>query len=107
MGMQISRGVYPEVSSQGGVWTTASPSGRGVPGVSPAAREGDRGGASAIRSRASVAQYSAQVGGGTGGGVSQREECDSHCPDVWGPRAEFRGGALLGTRLLGLDGWAE
>ena len=31
----------------------------------------------------------AQICGGAGGRVSQRQECNSHRPDVWGPRAQF------------------
>src|ERR1044071_4096823 len=72
VGMQISRRLYSEVSPQGGVWTTAPPPGRGVPRVSAPEREPDRRGASAGRSGAYVAQYSAQVCGSASGGVSQR-----------------------------------
>src|SRR5512147_1402075 len=63
-----------------------------------------RRGPSAGRSRAHVAVDSAQVCGGASGGVSEGEECDSHRADVWGTRAQFCGGALLGAGILGVDG---
>src|SRR5262249_37298632 len=103
MGMQISCGVHPQISAQGVVWAAPAVPGPGVPGASPSQREPDRGGTSAARSCPYVAQHSAQVCGGTGGGVCEGEECDSHCTHVWGARAQLCGRAVLGAGVFCVD----
>ena len=37
-------------------------------------------------------------------GLSQGEERPLHCPDLWGPAAQFCGGTFLGAGVLCLDG---
>src|SRR5215813_4134026 len=107
MGMQISRRVYSEVPAQSAVRAVAELPGRRVPGVGAAEREPDRGRAFTGRSRAHVAVDSAQVCSGAGGGISQRQERDSHCADIWGAAAELCGRALLGPGVLCVDGGAR
>src|SRR5262249_23002204 len=104
VGMQISRGVYSEVPAQSVVGAPTGTPGRGIPGVSAAEREPERRGTFAVRSCPYVDRYSAQVRRGTGGRVSQREECYSHCPDVWGTATEFCRGTFLGAGVFCLDG---
>src|SRR4029450_4616988 len=105
--MQILYRLYSEVPAQSAVWAGAARVRRSVPGVGAAEREPGRGGAFAGRSRAYAALDSAQVCGGPGGGVSEREECDLPGTHVWRAATEFSGGTLLGTGLLCLDGRAR
>jgi hypothetical protein len=100
MGMQIARGVYPEVPAESVVRATAQPCGRSVPGGSAPAGEPDRRRASTARARAPGAGDAAQVRGGAGGGVFAGDERHSHCADVWGAAAEFSGGPLLGAGVV-------
>src|SRR5512138_3746037 len=104
--MQISRRVYSEVPAQSAVWAGAELLGGRVPGVGAAEGEPDRRRAFAGRSRAYAAVDSAQVCGGSGGWISQRQERDSHCADVWRAAAEFCRGTLLGPRIFCVDDWA-
>jgi hypothetical protein len=105
VGMQISRGVYSEVSAQSLVWAIAAVLGRGGAGVSAAERESRRRRAFASRPRTYAAVDSAQICGSAGGGIAEGEECNSHCPDIWRAAAEFCRRTLLGARVLCDDGW--
>src|SRR5215813_12472641 len=58
MGMQISRGLYPQRAAQSAVRTAAHRLGRGIPGAGPPEREQGGGGASAPGSRPHVARDS-------------------------------------------------
>jgi len=68
VGVQISRGIYPEVSSPDAVWAIAAPLGRGVSKTGRAKGEPDRRGASDARSCAYADFDSAEVRGVARGG---------------------------------------
>jgi len=101
MGMQISRGVYPEVSPQGGVWTTAPPSGEVF-------RELARQQESVIVEGHLQSDHvhmllsiPPSMRWHRWWGIS-KGRVRFTLPDVWGPRAEFRGehfwpGVLVST----------
>ena len=104
MGLQIPRGVYPEIPPEGAVWRIASPHGRIVSRVGPAKGLPDRGGASDGRSRSYAVEHSAEVFGVAGGRVPQRQECDPYGEDVFRTEKELCVAAFLGARLHGVDG---
>ena len=74
MGMQVSCGVHPEVSTQGDVWVDTQRTWADHAGVSITERERGGGGASDGRSCSHDVVDPAEVFGIRGGGVHQGEE---------------------------------
>lgn len=107
MGMQISRGVHTEVPAQSAIRAVAAGFGAGVSGSGGAEGVQSGGGAPDARPRAYAAERAAEVFGIERDGVYQGEERDPHSTGICWPAKEFRGAALLGARLLGVDGWQE
>ena len=107
MGLQISRGVYPEVSQEEYLWMGAD--GVGTDHLRVGAAEGGRGGGGLLDggSCAHVAVDTAEVFSVRGGGVYQRTECDCNNPAVYGPGEEFHWAKLLGAGVLRIDGGAR
>src|SRR5713101_10071690 len=103
MGMQISRGLYPQRAAQSALRAPARRLGRSMPRVGPPEGEQSGGGASAPGSRPHVALDSAEVRGVAGGGVSQGEECDLHCAHIWREGAQLCRRAVLGAGVFCLD----
>ena len=104
MGMQVSCGVYHEVSAQGDVRVDTQRAWADYEGVGPTQGERGGGGASEGRSCAYDAEHTAEVFGIWGGGVHQGEERDIDRPKVHGSEEEFCGIELLGEGLLRVDG---
>src|SRR6516225_9006996 len=100
MGVQIPCGIYRQVSAQVVVRATAPTSGRGVPPLGRAERKSGTGRALDVGPRAHAFVDSAEVRGVGGGGLHQRQECDSLGSDLWRAQAELHRTALLGTWLL-------
>src|SRR5229473_3644864 len=107
MGMQISRGVYTEVSEESVVSTVAEGTRNGVSGIGQTAGERSAGGASDGRSCAYAALDTAEAFGFGGDGIRERQKRYSRCTGVCWPEAEFCGPALLGEGLLGIDSGQE
>src|SRR5215470_10684630 len=105
MGLQIPRGVHPEVPEKSALREAAGAFGRSVPAIGRAAGEQDRRGTSDERSRTHDDLDTSEVFGITGSGIHQRQECDSPCAGVWRTEAQFCWPAFLGTRILCVDGW--
>src|SRR2546427_5071620 len=89
MGMQVSCGVHPEVSTQGDVWVDTQRTWADHAGVSTTERERGGGGASDGRSCSHDVVDPAEVFGIRGGGVHQGEECDSDCTKIYGSDEEL------------------
>ena len=89
MGMQVSCGVHPEVSTQGDVWVDTQRTWADHAGVSITERERGGGGASDGRSCSHDVVDPAEVFGIRGGGVHQGEECDSDCTKIYGSDEEL------------------
>ena len=104
MGVQIPCGVYPEVSKEESVSRITKTFDRSVPALGTAEREPDRRRALDVGSRAYVDCDSAEVCCIAGGGIHQRQECDSLGANIRGKKAKFYRPALLGQRLLCIDG---
>ena len=102
--MQISRRVHPEVPKESALWADTQRVGGSDTGVGPAEGVPSGGGAPDGRPRAYDDIDTAEVFSGAGDGVHQRQDGDPYCEGVRGSEALFRGAAILGTRLLGLDG---
>src|SRR5215813_673609 len=98
--VQISRGLYSEISTQGIVCRATQGLGRGLSGTSPAESLSGGGRTSVPRSCPHAVEHSAQVCGGRHRGVSEGEERDSHRSDVSRQGAQFHGGEFLGTGLF-------
>src|SRR5262245_8781086 len=107
MGVQISRGVYSEVSKKDVVRGVASAPGRGVPQFGQAKRMHDPRRSNDARSCAHVDIDPTETCSVTGRRIYQRQECDTHGSGVRGQEAQLRRSALLGQRLLCINGWAE
>jgi len=106
MGMQVSCGVHPEVSTQGDVWVDTQRTWADHAGVSTTERERGGGGASDGRSCSHDVVDPAEVFGIRGGGVHQGEECDSDCTKIYGSDEELCWVEFLGEGLLRVDGGA-
>ena len=104
MGLQISRGVHPEVPETNPVRATEKRLGRGVPAIGIAKREPDRRGAFDVRSRAYDDLDTTEVFGIASGRVHQREECDPSCTSIRRAKAEFCWAEFLGSRILCVNG---
>src|SRR5580704_1594708 len=102
--MQISCGVYREVPEESAVWAVTTGIGGRVSGTGPAEGMRDNRRAPDGRSCAYVDLDTTEVFGGTSDGVPERENCDSHSSGVCWEEKELCGAAVLGTRLLGIDG---
>lgn len=104
MGLQISRGLHPEMSKEDAVLPATPAPWRGVPQAGGA--EGMQGGRGTFdaRPRAHDAIDTTKVRGLAGGGVHQGQECDSPCKGVRRAQAQLRRPALLGKGLLRIDG---
>jgi len=106
MGMQVSCGVYPEVSAQGDVRADTPRAWADHAGVGPTERERGGGRASEGGSCAHDVVDTAEVFGLRGGGVYQGEECDSDRPKIYGSDEELCRVELLGEGILRVDGGA-
>lgn len=106
MGVQIPRGFYPQVPQKNVVRAVTPASWRGI--QEPCGPEGKqgRGGAFDGGSCAHAVIYSAQVRGGTGGGLHEGQERNPPSTCVWRAKEELRGAKFLGQGLLCLDGGA-
>lgn len=104
VGVQISRGVHPEVQTKDAVRRVAEALGGGVPTFGGAEGEPDRRGAPDGRPRAHDDLDTAEAGSVRGDRVHQGEERDPSCAGVRGEEAELRGTALLGEGVLRIDG---
>ena len=104
--MQVSCGVYPEVSAQGDVRADTPRAWADDAGVGPAERERGGGGASEGGSCAQDIVDTAEVFGLRGGGVQQGEERDSDRPKIYGSEEELCRVELLGEGILRVDGGA-
>src|ERR1700679_2037058 len=102
--MQIPCGVHKQVPEEDPVWANPERVGAGVSGTGAAEGMRDNRGASDGRPCAHVALDSTEVFGGPGAGVSEGENGDPHCSGVCWAEAELCGAAVLGARLLGIDG---
>src|SRR5215813_4147473 len=94
MGLQVSCCVCPQTATAAIVWPDPATVGSDLPCVSPPERVSDRRGAGDARSRPYVYRYSAQVCGGAGNWVPERQERDCHCAAVWRQGAQLHGRAL-------------
>src|ERR1700679_238537 len=104
MGMQISCGVYYERPEENLVWSNPAGVGASFSGTGGAEGVRDNRRASDGRSCAYAALDSAEVFGGAGTGVPEGENGDPHSAGVCRAQRELRGAAVLGARLLGVDG---
>src|SRR5215813_8090170 len=105
MGMQISRGIHPEVSQEKHLLGE-----KGVradhPGFRSAERERSGGGAPDGRPCSHAVVDTTEVLGLGGGGVYQGQECHCDRAKVHGSGEELCGTELLGEGLLRLNGGA-
>ena len=97
MGLQISRGVHPEVPETNPVRATEKRLGRGVPAIGIAKREPDRRGAFDVRSRAYDDLDTTEVFGIASGRVHHKGRVRSILHEY----TESESGILLG-RVFGL-----
>ena len=107
MGMQIPCGVHPEIPTQGALRFFAQTPGHIVSGVGTAEGMRDWGRAPHGRSCAYAAFDSAEVLGIASNGVYEGQERHPDCADLRREAKELCGAALLGTRLLGIDGGTQ
>src|SRR5262249_33487882 len=82
VGMQISHRLYSKVSPKGVVYGTAERTRAGVSGTGATQGVSGGGGAFTCGSCPYVSEYSAQVCSCGHCGLSEREECDSYCPNI-------------------------
>ena len=99
MGMQISRGIHPEVSQAKYLWVGETGTRADHSGFSSAERERSGGGAPDGRPCSHAVVDTPEVLGLRGGGVYQGQEC--HCDRT---KVHGSGEELCGTELLG-EGW--
>lgn len=104
LGVQISCGVHSEISEESTVWAIEAGTWERVPGTCRAKRMRDRRGALDGRSCAHADLGAAEVFGGTGHGVYQREKCDPYRKSVCRTKKELRWAAFLGEEILGVNG---
>src|SRR5215470_10120455 len=104
--MQISRSVHSEVSKESDLRRSSQCAGSDFTGLGAAERGRGGGGTPDERSRAYAVVDTAKVLSVRGGGVYQREECDSDRAPLYGASEEFCGTTLLGARVLCVDGGA-
>lgn len=106
MGMQISRGIHPEVSQEKHLRMGEKRVRADHPGFSPAERERSGGGASDGRPCAHAVVDTTEVLGLRGGGVYQGQECNRDSSEFHGSREELCGAELLGEGILRVNGGA-
>src|SRR5262249_40045531 len=106
MGMQISRGIHPEVSQAKYLRVGDTGIGADHPGFSPAERERSGGGASDGRPCSHAVVDTTEVLGLGGGGGYQGQECNRDSSEFHGSSEELCGTELLGEGLLRVNGGA-
>jgi hypothetical protein len=89
---------------KGAVWAGSPGAGAIVSGTGTAKGVRDNRGAPDDRSGAYVDLDTAEVFGGASDGVHEGQGCDPHRSSVCRAKKELCGAAVLGTRLLGVDG---
>src|SRR5262245_19483268 len=104
MGMQISRGVHPEVSQAKYLRVGEKRVRADHPGFSPAERERSGGGASDGRPCSHAVVDNTEGLGVRGGGVYQGQECNRDSSEFHGSSEELCGTGLLGEGLLRVNG---
>ncbi len=100
MGMQVPYCVDPEMQEETALWPTPEKSGRGVALSGPAKGEPGTGRTPATRPCAYTALHAAQVYGVPGGGVYERQKCDSYRADLPWSAEELWRHELLGAGLF-------
>src|SRR5262245_43786012 len=105
MGMQISRGIYPEVSQEKYLWVGETGTRADHSGFSPAERERSGGGAPDGRPCSHAVVDTTEVLGLRGGGVYQGQECHCDRTKVHGSGEELCGAELLGEGLFTCQRW--
>src|SRR5499426_3727258 len=104
MGMQISRGIHPEVSQEEHLWVGETGIRADHWGFSSAERERSGGGASDGRPCSQAVVDTTEVLGLRGGGVYQGQECHCDRTKVHGSGEELCGTEPLGEGLLRVNG---
>src|SRR5262245_46511875 len=107
MGMQISRGIHPEVSQEKYLWVGETGTRADHSGFSPAERERSGGGATDGGPCSPAVGDSTEEVGRRGGGVYKGQECHCDRTKVHGSGEELCGAELLGEGLLRVNGGAE
>src|ERR1700688_2581668 len=105
--MQTPCGVHPEIPPQGALRFVAQTPGHRVPGVGTPEGMRDWGRAPDGRSCAYADFDSAEVLGIAGNGVYKGQARHPDCADLWREAKELCGAALLGARVLGIDGGTQ
>lgn len=105
MGLQVPRGVHTEMSKKDAVRGVEKAPWRGVSGTGASKGKSDRRRAFDAGPRAHDAIDTAEILCVAGGGVHQGKERDPSGQGVCRAQKEFCGSALLGARVLCLDGW--
>src|SRR5690349_5505845 len=106
LGVQISCRVHPQVSPEDVIRRVEGASWGGVPETSLSEGESGRGRAPAARPCSYAVVDSAKALGLAGGGVHQGQERHSSGKGLRRTEAQLRWAALLGARVLRLDGRA-
>src|SRR5262249_37411208 len=106
MGMQISRGIHPEVSQEKYLWVGETGIGADHSEFSTEARYHSVGRALDGRAFSHAVVDTTEVLGLRGGGVYQGQECHCDRTKVHGSGEELCGAELLGEGLLRVNGGA-
>src|SRR5262249_6583049 len=107
MGVQVPCRVHTEVPQEVAVWANPTALGQCIPRARPAQGMPDRGRALDARSCAHVDINPAEVFGGRGDRVFEREELDLDCAERGTQVAQFSGPQVLGQAVLRFDDWAS
>src|SRR5262245_14247077 len=105
MGMQISRGIHPEVSQEKYLWVGETGTRADHSGFSSAERGRSGGGAPDGRPCSHAVVDTTEVLGLRGGGGYQGQECHCDRTKVHGSGEELCGTELLGEGILRVKRW--
>src|SRR5262245_19279242 len=105
MGMQISRGIHPEVSQEKYLWVGETGTRADHSGFSPAERERSGGGAPDGRPCSHAVVDTTEVLGLRGGGVYQGQECHCDRTKVHGSGEELCGARTFGRGAITCQRW--
>ena len=107
MGVQIPRGIHSKVPEKDVVRAVEAIPWRGVSQAGAAEGMPDRGRSSDVGSRAHDDCDTTEILGIAGNWIYEGQERDPSGPSVWGEATKFCWSALLGPRILCLDGWTR